>query len=218
MIRRSFFFSQLDPANQKSILEIQNEAAREQERNGFDADEHRKGKRKAPPSSGSEDADDDDGDAMDVDGLNGSEDDDEMVPMPQAESIAVLKDKLHARIAALRRPGAQNDEPGDRDELLEERRKQRAALREKRRKETRERRKAEAESKKDKGKAKEKEKDLKSKPVSTKVCSFTPSKVYLTCFLEPSARDRRTWDIQVFRQPGRSPYERCFLCACWFDK
>lgn len=122
---------------------------------------------------------------MDVDG---SEDDyhqnatapdisDEMVPMPQTESIAVLKEKLHARMAALRHPGAQDDEPGDKDELLEERRKQRAALREKRRKETRERRKAEAESKKDKGRPKEKEKDLKSKPVSTKVCLFTPSEM-----------------------------------------
>lgn len=120
---------------------------------------------------------------MDVDSLKGSEDDDyqnsaaldindEMVPMPRAESIAVLKEKLHARMVALRRPGAQNDEPGDKDELLEERRKQRAALREKRRKETRERRKVETESKKDKGKTKEKEKEknLKSNPVSTKVC------------------------------------------------
>ncbi|KAG8216183.1 surfeit locus protein 6-domain-containing protein [Butyriboletus roseoflavus] len=158
---------QLDPANQKSIIEIQNEAALEQERNALSP-------------VGCEDSDGDD-DAMDVDGLKGSEDDynqnsampdvsDEMVPMPQAESIAVLKEKLHARMAALRRPGAQNDEPGDKDELLEERRKQRATLREKRRKETRERRKAELESKKDKGKTKgkEKETDMKSKPVSTK--------------------------------------------------
>ncbi|KAF8547951.1 SURF6-domain-containing protein [Imleria badia] len=165
----------LDPANQKSILEIQNEAALEQERKTLHADENRKGKRKASSPLEYEDEDAMD---VDVDGLKDSEDDDyqksaaldardHMVPMPQAESIAVMKEKLHARIAALRRPGAQNDEPGDRDELLEERRKQRAALREKRRKETKERKKAEAEGKK--GKGKPKEKDSKGKPVSTKL-------------------------------------------------
>lgn len=60
------------------------------------------------------------------------------VPQPMAPitSIAQLREKLHARISALQRGG--NREPGDRDELLEERRKQRAALREKRRKETKE--------------------------------------------------------------------------------
>lgn len=75
-----------------------------------------------------------------------------MVPMPQAESITILRDKLHARMTALRRGGAQA-EPDGKDELLEERRKHRAAMREKRRKETRERKRAEAEEKK-KGKAK----------------------------------------------------------------
>lgn len=121
-----------------------------------------------------EDGGKDVGDAMDVD--------DEMVPMPRAESITVLKDKLHARIAALRQPVAQNDEPGDRDELLEERRKQRAALREKRRKETRERRKAEAEGKRAKGKAKEKEKeqDSKERLLSARVCTFTSGIGYLS--------------------------------------
>lgn len=151
-------YLQLDPANHKSIIDIQNEAA-------LDTHENRKGKRKAPES---ENSDDDDDDAMDVDQQPDA--DDEMVPMPQAESITVLREKLHARVAALRRPGAQSDEPGDKDELLEERRKQRAALREKRRKETRERKKAEAESKNAKGKTKEKETDMKSKPASTKVC------------------------------------------------
>ncbi|KAF8452848.1 surfeit locus protein 6-domain-containing protein [Boletus edulis BED1] len=152
----------LDPANQKSIIEIQNEAALEQELNTLNADVDRKGKRKASSPPGEEDSDDDD-DAMDVDGLHIN---DVAVPMPQVESIAALKEKLHARMATLRRPSAQNDEPGDRDALLEERRQQRATLREKRRKETRERIKAETERKNDKGKAKEK--DSKSKPVSTK--------------------------------------------------
>lgn len=73
---------------------------------------------------------------------------DSIVPMAKPESIAALRDKLHLRMAALRRGGQGGGEPGDKDELLEERRKQRAALREKRRKETKERRKAEAEGKK----------------------------------------------------------------------
>jgi len=60
---------------------------------------------------------------------------DEMFPMPQVESTTVLKNRLYARMVALRRPGAQNNEPEDRDGLLEERRKERAALRLKRRKE-----------------------------------------------------------------------------------
>lgn len=184
---------QLDPANQKSIIDIQNEAALEQEWDALSP-------------SGYEDSHDHDDDVMDVDGLQCSEDDchqnsppldisDKMVPMPRAESIAVLKEKLHARMAALRRPGAQNNEPGDKDELLEERRKQRAALREKRRKETRERRKAETESKKDKGKTKEREKESKSKPVSNKVLSFTPGEMCLTSFLESIARDRPTGGV-----------------------
>ena len=129
---------------------------------------------------------------MDLDGVERLDDDDdeqkstalgasdEMVPMPQVESITVLKGKLHARMVSLRRPGAQNDEPGDRDELLEERRKQRAVLREKRRKETKERKKAEAEGRNDKGKSREK--DSKSKPASTKVRPFISSLICLTCF------------------------------------
>ena len=183
--------SQLDPANQKSIIEIQNESVFEQERKTLHLDGNRKGKRKVAPPSEDEDSDGDE-DAMDVDSFKGLvHDDDEqksvaldasddIVPMPRAESITVLKGKLHARMVALRRPGAQNDEPGDRDELLEERRKQRAALREKRRKETKERKKAEAEGRKDKGKPREK--DSKSKSVSTKVCPFIPSVTCLTCF------------------------------------
>lgn len=172
----------------------------------------RKGKRKASSPLEYEDSDVDDANVMDVDvdGLKGSEDDynrksaaldasDDMIPMPQAESIAVLKEKLHARMAALCRPGAQNDEPGDRDELLEERRKQRAALREKRRKETRERKKEEVESKKNNGKPKEKE--SKSKPAPTKVCSFILSEMYLT-FLESVTRDRPTGDFFGFLRPS----------------
>ncbi|KAI9571052.1 hypothetical protein HD554DRAFT_2077861, partial [Boletus coccyginus] len=76
---------------------------------------------------------------------------DEIVPMPQVERITLSKEKLHARMTVLRRPGTQNDKPVNRgDSLLKERCKQCAALQKGDRDEGAE--KAEAESKKDKGK------------------------------------------------------------------
>ncbi|KAG1886643.1 surfeit locus protein 6-domain-containing protein, partial [Suillus subluteus] len=128
----------LDPANQKSVIDLQNEATLELEKTNSKV----KGKRKAAVLGSDSDADDDD---MQVDDVDLS---DTVVPMATPESITALRDKLHLRMAALRRGGQSGGEPGDKDELLEERRRQRAALREKRRKETRERRKAEAEGKK----------------------------------------------------------------------
>ncbi|KAN0081197.1 hypothetical protein V8E55_008821 [Tylopilus felleus] len=118
----------------------------------------RESQRKAARPLKNEGSDGDDKDAMDVDGFKVLDDDDDkksaaqdasehMVPMPQAESIAVLKEKLHARTASLCRPG-------DRDALLEERRKQRAALREKHRKETMERKKSQGRGEKGKRKRK----------------------------------------------------------------
>jgi hypothetical protein len=84
-----------------------------------------------------------------------------IVPMPSSGSISTLRAKLHARIAALRRGGGGQEsgegEAGDRDELLEERRRQRAAMREKRRKETKEKIRREEEAKGKKGKGKEKD-------------------------------------------------------------
>ncbi|KAG2360121.1 surfeit locus protein 6-domain-containing protein, partial [Suillus spraguei] len=132
----------LDPANQKSVIDLQNEAAIELEKTNSKV----KGKRKAAVLG----SDDDDMQVDDVDLSDAvvTASLDPVVPMAKPESIAALRDKLHLRMAALRRGGQGGGEPGDKDELLEERRKQRAALREKRRKETRERRKAEAEGKK----------------------------------------------------------------------
>jgi hypothetical protein len=79
-----------------------------------------------------------------------------LVPMTPPTSITHLREKLHARIASLQRGGAAR-EAGDKDELLEERRRQRAALREKRRKETREKiRKEKERTGKDKGKERHK--------------------------------------------------------------
>ncbi|KAG1797372.1 surfeit locus protein 6-domain-containing protein [Suillus plorans] len=138
----------LDPANQKSVIDLQNEAALELEKNNSKV----KGKRKAAVLGSDSDAGDED-DVMQVDDVDLGDTVvtaplDSIVPMAKPESIAALRDKLHLRMAALRRGGQGGGEPGDKDELLEERRKQRAALREKRRKETKERRKAEAEGKK----------------------------------------------------------------------
>lgn len=176
---------QLDPANIKTVLDIQNEAlahAKEDERS------KRKGKRKASAM----DADDSDveSDAMHLDAPlsgsdedGGSEDDGEVmdvdaapVPMPASGGIQALRDKLHARMAQLRNRGrgyggGDWGEAGGRDELLEERRQQRAAMRERRRKETKEKIKRE-EERKGKGKGKEKEKQQQQKGPQTKVCRY----------------------------------------------
>ena len=91
-----------------------------------------------------EDAEDDDDDA-------------ELVPMHPSGGIESLRERLHARMAALRRGGGANKtEPQDRDELLEERRRQRAAMRERRRKETKEKIRRAEEMKGKKGKEKDK--------------------------------------------------------------
>ncbi|KAG5643418.1 hypothetical protein DXG03_000962 [Asterophora parasitica] len=160
----------LDPANNKSIIDLQNEKSR--------------GKGRVS-NSGSEPDDDDQSDSdvggMDVEGdldLGDTDmhldEDTEIVPMPESGGIGSLRDKLHARMAQLRRggPGRRYDSHGrpiewtgggggGRDELLEERRAQRAAMRERRRKETREKIRREEELKGKKGKDKEKEKEKK---------------------------------------------------------
>ncbi|KAI0772890.1 surfeit locus protein 6-domain-containing protein [Trametes elegans] len=173
----------LDPANNKTILEIQNEALAAREDGApKPARVSAKGKRKAP----AHDSDSDGSDAMhldapisDDDGENDEDaDEDAMdtdsppVPMPESGGIQALRDKLHARMAQLRNKGkgrydgGWGGEPGSRDELLEERRQQRAAMRERRRKETKEKIRREEERRgkgKDKGKEKEKQKGSQTK-------------------------------------------------------
>lgn len=83
--------------------------------------------------------------------------DTQILPMPVSGGIESLREKLHARMSQLRR-GAGGGEAGDKDDLLEERRRQRAAMRERRRKETREKIKREEEMKGKKSKDKEQEK------------------------------------------------------------
>ncbi|KAJ8083455.1 hypothetical protein PM082_009329 [Marasmius tenuissimus] len=132
----------LDPANQKTVVDLQNEAAQTKA----------KGKRKADDSDS--DADDDDAEedismAVDMDS-----DDDEQT----RRSYGHLRAKLHAKIHSLRRGGGNRDTPAsatDKDTLLEERRHQRAAMRERRRKETREKKRREEEMKNTKSKSKQ---------------------------------------------------------------
>ncbi|KAJ7025388.1 surfeit locus protein 6-domain-containing protein [Mycena alexandri] len=164
----------LDPENHKTVIDLQNESVGVEPQR-----EIRLGERQAESRSPSVDDDDsgeDDGISMDVDvNLGGGsdaddgDDDDAMediVPMPESGGIEALRDKLHARMAALRRGGGPrydyvngNGNPSeDKDALLDERRLQRAAMRERRRKETKEKIRREEEAK-GKGKGKEKEKD-----------------------------------------------------------
>lgn len=176
-------------------MELQQEAtlAKEQERS---QSQKAKGKRKAA------EADLDDDDEMDIDmsfdaverSEGGSDDGSdvemneenadgqEIQPMPVSGGIQDLRDRLHARMAALRRGargGGDYGEAGSRDELIEERRRQRATLRENRRKETREKIKREADAKGKKGK----EQNRNAAP-TTKVCPtiFDFSKISLNVY------------------------------------
>ncbi|KAJ7175993.1 surfeit locus protein 6-domain-containing protein [Mycena filopes] len=167
----------LDPENHKTVIDLQNESAGV-EPQGKSASAKGKRKAVAPPSD--EDDSGEDGMAMDVDVDLGDEDEDEdgddepdddamedVVPMPESGGIEALRDKLHARMAQLRRGGGPrydyvngsgSPSLSDKDALLDERRLQRAAMRERRRKETKEKIRREEEAK-GKGKGKEKEKE-----------------------------------------------------------
>lgn len=117
-----------------------------------------KGKEKASNLGEEDDVEDEgfEGISMNVDGTDDSDQEEAPLrPMPKPEGIATLRKKLHARMQELRQKGRNrgaNEEPGSRDELLEERRRQRGAMREKRRKETREKIRKVEESKNKKNK------------------------------------------------------------------
>ena len=116
--------------------------------------------------------DSDDGEDVDMNDEDEEGDGQEVQPMPVSGGIQELRDRLHARMAALRRGGRGSGdagwEAGSRDELIEERRRQRAALREKRRKETKEKIKRESEARGKKGKEKEQQRNAGP---TTKVCA-----------------------------------------------
>lgn len=179
----------------------------------------RKGKRKASDldeddlEAGSEAADDDEDPAIDVDVSfpNGTAPPASIsapVPMQPPASIADLRAKLHARMAALRRGASSvnpdSDEAGDRDELIEVRRAQRAAMRERRRKETKEKKRREQENHgkgpAGDGKEKEKSKDAREKALAVKgnqtkvidlfIASCSIQMPTLGIFLDPTPRTR----------------------------
>ncbi|KAK0454603.1 surfeit locus protein 6-domain-containing protein [Armillaria borealis] len=155
----------LDPDNNKSVIDIQNERAKQSSTS--------KGKHgDADSSEGMMDVDIDLGD----DSKNEDEETEtpsaDIVPMPQSNGIMALRQKLHHKMAEVRR-GGHGGEAGDRDELLEERRRQRAAMRERRRKETKERIKREEETRGKKGKDKEK-KDTRAQGNITKTQLLVP--------------------------------------------
>ncbi|KAH9926060.1 surfeit locus protein 6-domain-containing protein [Fomitopsis serialis] len=157
----------LDPANHKTILDIQNEGLKASDNA---ASAKSKGKRKASQADAESGSD-----GMDVDEPmdlreDAAESEDDMVPMPETGGIEALREKLHARMAQLRRgPKVGGDgEAGSRDELLEERRRQRAAMRERRRKETKEKIRREEEMKGKKGKDKDQSRD-KGPPTQTQL-------------------------------------------------
>ena len=134
----------LDPANHKTVLDIQQE------------DSHGRV------------------DAMDVD----DEADATIVPLPTSGGIQHLREKLHAKMSSFRHGGAakrpwRSDhgeeqaeaeaevevevEASSKDELLEERRRQRGLLRERRRKETKEKIRKQDEARGKKGKGRERD-------------------------------------------------------------
>ncbi|KAB5593351.1 Ribosomal RNA-processing protein 14 [Ceratobasidium theobromae] len=151
----------LDPANNKTVLDIQREAA------GIEPPTHNnnsKGKQRAAPEiSDVEDADIDMADLSDAprDIQNSTS---TPTPMPSYESISTIRAKLHARIDGLKRErGAPTGEPNSRDELLEEQRRRRGLLREKRRQATRERKRSEEAGKQKKSGAQERDKGNQTK-------------------------------------------------------
>ncbi|KAJ7796139.1 surfeit locus protein 6-domain-containing protein [Mycena olivaceomarginata] len=165
----------LDPDNHKTVLDLQNESARKGKRKAVDDDEDMA--MDVDVDLGDDDSDDDAGSDAEEDDGDGDGDGDgdameDIVPMPSSGGIEALRDKLHARMAALRRGGVRSGAVGgpkhdsvnaiplgDKDALLDERRLQRAAMRERRRKETKEKIRREEEAKgKGKGKGTDKDK------------------------------------------------------------
>ena len=132
-----------------------------------------KGKQKAPT------LDDSDGDMLepradfhmqDIESDLG-EDASHAVPLSRPESVETLRAKLHAKIDAIRSKKRGNNEGSSKDELLEERRLHRAALRERRRKET---------------KAKiQREKERKGKPKEKMMIPVKVSRTGLRCIYSP---------------------------------
>jgi len=152
---------QLDPTTHKTVLDIQQEAHAADQ-----LSKKSKGKQKEKAAADEMDVDEEDMDSEndvevgddDEEGVGGS-----FVPMPTSGGIQDLREKLHAKMASLRRGGnrAGGYFESTKDDLLEERRAARAAMRERRRKETKEKIRRQAEERGKKGKGKDKDKETK---------------------------------------------------------
>jgi len=143
----SEYLPQLDPANLKSVEDVQAERRMDMEVD-FEEEE------------GDGEGEDDDGEDDDdeAEGKDDDEEDDEKesalpeVPAPRRASIAELRERLHSKIQMLhqqRHPHEANASgaPSTKEELLEERRRQRGEMRDRRRRERKEaRRQAKAQA------------------------------------------------------------------------
>ncbi|KAF6761458.1 surfeit locus protein 6-domain-containing protein [Ephemerocybe angulata] len=110
----------LDPANQKTIIDIQNEQNAEE---GTDeSDSGSDGGMDVDVSFEGADEDEDESNGEDA-----GDEEREYVPMPSGGGINTLRQKMQSKIAGFRQQRGQA-EPGSKDELLEERRQQRAAM------------------------------------------------------------------------------------------
>ncbi|KAG8761398.1 hypothetical protein FRC14_004803 [Serendipita sp. 396] len=159
--------AKLDPDNQKTVLELQEEAAKAREV-AKATSPSRKRKRKSE-----EDEEDEEDDEMMVgeefSGLgeaSTSRTQPTLRPMAPSGSILDLRSRLHDKIASFRKGrGIEEDEEFEsKDQILETRRQHRAELREKRRRETKERKRQEALSKAAKEKEKKKSIGSTTKP------------------------------------------------------
>ncbi|KAI0062540.1 hypothetical protein BV25DRAFT_1870297 [Artomyces pyxidatus] len=194
----------LDPANNKSVVDLQNEKLA----NGSTKPAKGKGKQKAD-DSGSEDADI----TMDVVGDLGSDvdddvddDEDAIVPMAQAETIETLRAKLHAKIDTIKNRGRRNAgwEVNSKDELLEERRMQRAAMRERRRRETKEKIKQEEEKRGKKHKSKDKAQPTKTQLLVPEQSSSRPTHDPRSALTNPSSSSQKAQRLKTSSNPAQA--------------
>ena len=132
-------------------------------------------------------------------------------PLPESTGIEILREKLHAKMALLRSRGRPVDrEAGDKEDLLEERRRQRAAMRERRRKETREKIRREEEMKAKSSKNKQRDKSQPTNVRVTHICvSHSPRlKRFAT---DPATSCQSTFTI---RMSSSRPHRCCVLFHC----
>ena len=124
----------------------------------------------------------------------------EISPMPSTQGIQSLRDKLHAKMDQLRR-NRMGNQPETKDELLEERRKQRGLMRDRRRKETKEKIRLEKEAKEKKG-GKGDKKDNQPKVSSVPKVS--------KCFQSSKASTQRR--LRTEPAPGTRACPWCYKC------